>query len=235
MKNKSEITVSVIIPSYNEKNTLEKVIESVRNCGLNTEIILVDDFSTDGTRKLIEKSIRSKVDKVLFHRVNQGKGAALRHGFKVATGDVVIVQDADLEYNPKDYNKLIIPFIEGEADADVVYGSRYLKSDKYRVDRFYHSMGNRFLTILSNIFSDLELTDMETCYKMFKREVIQSIDIQENRFGFEPEITAKIAKKKLKIYEIPIEYTPRSFDEGKKIGIKDAIRAIYCIIRYNVF
>ena len=230
---KDDITVSVVIPCYNEATTLERVVDSVRNCGLKTEIILVDDKSTDGTRDLIKNTVRAKVDKVLFHKVNQGKGAALRHGFKVATGDVVIVQDADLEYDPKDFNKLIVPFIEGEADADVVYGSRYLKGEKYRVDGFYHSMGNKFLTMLSNVFSDMELTDMETCYKMFKREVIQSIEIEENRFGFEPEVTAKIAKKKCRVYEIPISYNPRSFDEGKKIGIKDAVRAFYCIVKYN--
>lgn len=233
--NKEDILISVVIPCYNEFNTLEKVVDSVRNCGLKTEIILVDDFSTDGTRKLIKDKVRTQVDKVLFHRKNMGKGAALRTGFKAATGDFVIVQDADLEYNPKEFIKLVEPFIFGNADADVVYGSRYARGEKYRVEGFYHTLGNKMLTGLSNMFSDLSLTDMETCYKMFKREIIQSINIEENRFGFEPEVTAKIAKKHCRIYEIPISYNPRSFTDGKKIGIKDAVRAFYCIIKYNVF
>ena len=164
-----------------------------------------------------------------------GKGAALRHGFAAATGDLVIVQDADLEYDPAEFAKLAEPFITGNADADVVYGSRYLRGNKFRVDGFFHEFGNKFLTLVSNICSDLSLTDMETCYKMFKREVIQSIDLRENRFGFEPEVTAKISKKKCRIYEIPISYHPRTFEQGKKIGWKDAFRAIYCIIRYNFF
>ena len=164
-----------------------------------------------------------------------GKGAALRHGFQAATGDLVIVQDSDLEYDPKEFHKLIEPFISGNADADVVYGSRYLRSNRYRVDGFYHEFGNKLLTMLSNIFSDLALTDMETCYKMFRREVIQSIKLRENRFGFEPEVTAKLAKGKYRIYEIPISYHPRTFEQGKKIGLKDAFRALYCIIRYNLF
>jgi len=235
MLTKETIKVSVVIPCYNEVNTLESVIERVRDCGLSTEIILVDDCSTDGTRELIKESLYKKVERVLFHKKNMGKGAALRHGFSVATGDVVIVQDADLEYDPKDFQKLVEPFVSGIKDADVVYGSRYARGTKYRVESFYHSLGNKLLTLLSNICCDLSLTDMETCYKMFKREVIQSIEIKENRFGFEPEVTAKIAKKKCKIYEIPISYFPRSFDEGKKIGIKDAVRAFYCIIKYNFF
>jgi len=234
-KTKEELIVSVVIPCYNEVETIENVLDKVRDCGLNTEIIVIDDYSTDGTRDLLKGELKGKIDKLLFHKKNMGKGAALRHGFKVATGDLVIVQDADLEYDPKEFNQLIEPFITGPADADVVYGSRYARGDKYRVDGFYHSFGNKMLTLASNICSDLELTDMETCYKMFRREVIQSIDIKENRFGFEPEVTAKIAKKRCRIYEIPISYHPRTFEEGKKIGIKDAIRAFYCIIKYNLF
>lgn len=235
MLNKEDIVISVIIPCYNELDTIENVVEQVRNCGLKTEIILIDDMSTDGTRELITTSLHKKVDKVLLHKKNMGKGAALRHGFKAATGDFVIVQDADLEYDPKDLLRLVEPFIFGNADADVVYGSRYARGVKYRVEGFYHALGNKMLTLLSNICTDLELTDMETCYKMFRRDVIQSIEIKENRFGFEPEVTAKIAKRKCKIYEIPISYNPRTFEEGKKIGIRDAVRAFYCIIRYNFF
>ena len=231
---REDLKLSVVIPCYNEENTLEEVVDLVRNCGLKTEIIIVDDCSSDGTRDIIKNKLLHKVDKVLFHKKNQGKGAALKHGFKVATGDLGIVQDADLEYDPKEFVNLVEPFISGNADADVVYGSRYARSSRYRVDGFYHSIGNKLLTLLSNVFSDLELTDMETCYKMFKREVIQSIDIEEKRFGFEPEITAKIAKKRLRIYEIPISYIPRTFEEGKKIGFKDAIRAFYCILKYNL-
>lgn len=234
-KSKEELIVSVVIPCYNEVETIENVLDKVRDCGLNTEIIVIDDYSTDGTRDLLKGELKGKIDKLLFHKKNMGKGAALRHGFKVATGDLVIVQDADLEYDPKEFNQLIEPFITGAADADVVYGSRYARGDKYRVDGFYHSFGNKMLTLASNICSDLELTDMETCYKMFRREVIQSIDIKENRFGFEPEVTAKIAKKRCRIYEIPISYHPRTFEEGKKIGIKDAVRAFYCIVKYNFF
>ena len=231
---KDDLVVSVIIPCYNEADTLKTVIGKVRDCGLKTQIIVVDDGSTDGSRELLRGELRDSVDKILFHKKNMGKGAALRHGFQAATGDLVIVQDADLEYDPKEFNKLIEPFITGNRDADVVYGSRYLRGNRYRVDGFWHEFGNKVLTILSNIFSDLSLTDMETCYKMFRREVIQSIDLREDRFGFEPEVTAKLAKGKYRIYEIPITYHPRTFEQGKKIGLKDAFRALYCIIRYNL-
>ncbi len=233
--NKEDLVISVVIPCYNEVKTLALAIERVRNCGLRTEIIVVDDGSTDGTRELLSGELKDRVDQVLFHKKNMGKGRALRTGFAAAKGDLVIVQDADLEYDPRDFQKLVEPFIYGEGDADVVYGSRYLRNGRFRVDGFYHEFGNKLLTSISNICSDLSLTDMETCYKMFRREVIQSIRLRENRFGFEPEVTAKIAKKKCRIYEIPISYHPRTFEQGKKIGWKDAIRALYCIFRYNFF
>ncbi len=233
--NKEDLVLSVVIPCYNEKDTIEIALERVRNCGLKTEIIVVDDGSTDGTRELLQGELRERIDKILFHKVNMGKGRALRTGFQAATGDLVIVQDADLEYDPKDFQRLVEPFIYGEADADVVYGSRYLRNGRFRVDGFYHEFGNKMLTAISNICSDLSLTDMETCYKMFRRDVIQSVKLCENRFGFEPEVTAKIAKKRCKIYELPVSYHPRTFEQGKKIGWKDAVRAIYCIIKYNFF
>ncbi len=235
-KTMDEILLSVVIPCYNEKNTIETVLDAVRNCGVkNTEIVVVDDCSQDGTRDLLQGALRSKIDKLIFHKYNQGKGAALAKGFQAATGDVVVVQDADLEYDPKDFVRLLEPFVSGRKDADVVYGSRYARGEKYMIKRFYHTAGNKFLTLMSNLFTDLGLTDMETCYKMFRRELIQSIKIEEKRFGFEPEITAKIAKKRCKIYEMPISYYPRSYNEGKKIGVKDGFRAIYCIVKYNLF
>lgn len=230
-----EKVLSVVIPVYNEKDTIERVIEKVRSCGIKTEIIIIDDFSTDGTRELLRGELKNKVDKVLYHKKNRGKGVALRHGFSAATGDFVVVQDADLEYEPKDFVHLIQPFISGECDADAVYGSRYLRSNRFRVDGFYHELGNKILTTLSNICSNLSLSDMETCYKMFRREVIQSIHLEEDRFGFEPEITARLARKRYRIYEVPISYHPRTFEEGKKIGLMDAFRALYCIIKYNFF
>lgn len=235
-KTMDDIVLSVVIPCYNEKETIETVLDAVRNCGVkHTEIIVVDDCSKDGTRDLLQGELRSKIDRLIFHKVNQGKGAALAKGFQAATGDVVVIQDADLEYDPKDFVRLLEPFIKGRADADVVYGSRYARGEKYMIKRFYHTAGNKFLTLMSNLFTDLGLTDMETCYKMFRRELIQSITIEEKRFGFEPEITAKIAKKRCRIYEMPISYYPRSYNEGKKIGVKDGFRAIYCILKYNLF
>ena len=235
-KTMDDIVLSVVIPCYNEKDTIETVLDAVRDCGVkNLEIIVVDDCSKDGTRDLLQGSLRSKIDRLIFHKVNQGKGAALAKGFQVATGDVVAIQDADLEYDPKDFVRLLEPFVKGRADAEVVYGSRYARGEKYMIKRFYHTAGNKFLTLASNLFTDLGLTDMETCYKLFKRELIQSITIEEKRFGFEPEITAKIAKKHCRIYEMPISYYPRSYNEGKKIGVKDGFRAIYCILKYNLF
>lgn len=235
-KTMDDIVLSVVIPCYNEKNTIETVLDAVRNCGVkNLEIIVVDDCSKDGTRDLLQGPLRSKIDRLIFHKVNQGKGAALAKGFQAATGDVVAIQDADLEYDPKDFVRLLEPFVKGRADAEVVYGSRYARGEKYMIKRFYHTAGNKFLTLMSNLFTDLGLTDMETCYKLFKRELIQSITIEEKRFGFEPEITAKIAKKHCRIYEMPISYYPRSYNEGKKIGVRDGFRAIYCILKYNLF
>lgn len=226
------LKLSVVIPVYNEKDTIEEIVRRVRQSPIeDIEIILVDDCSTDGTREIL-KSLEA-VEKVLYHDVNLGKGAALRTGFKEATGDCVIVQDADLEYDPSEYPFLMQPILDGK--ADVVYGSRLSGVGPHRVLFFWHYVGNRFLTTLSNIFTNLNLSDMETCYKIFRREVIQSINIQENRFGFEPEITAKIARKRCRIYEVGISYYGRTYEEGKKIGWKDGLRAIYVILKYGIF
>lgn len=229
--------LSIIIPCYNEEKTLKKCIERVLEIEdefLNLELIIVDDASTDESL-LIAKQISEKDKRVsvLEQHINQGKGAALRLGFMEATGDFVAVQDADLEYDPKDLKRLLVPLREEK--ADVVLGSRFLAHGAHRVLYFWHSLGNRFLTFLSNMFTDLNLTDMETCYKVFRREIIQSIDIKENRFGFEPEIVAKLAKMRLRIYEMGISYYGRTYAEGKKIGINDGFRAIFCIFRYNAY
>lgn len=225
--------LSVIIPCYNEANTIADIVSAVRNSPYDDkEIIIVDDCSTDGTRDILNTVIRGQVDRVLFHEVNQGKGAALRTGIKAATGDLVIIQDADLEYDPQEYALLVEPILKGR--ADVVFGSRFMGGRPHRVLYFWHWVGNGALTLLSNMCSNLNLSDMETCYKVFRREIIQGIDIEENRFGFEPEITAKIAKIGCRVYEVGISYYGRTYAEGKKIGWKDGFRAIWCILKYNL-
>jgi glycosyltransferase involved in cell wall biosynthesis len=223
--------LSVVIPVYNERDTIRELYETVKAVPVDKEIILVDDFSTDGTRDIIQ-GMADDTTRVVLHERNRGKGAALRTGFRQATGDIVLVQDADLEYDPSQYPKLIKPILDGK--ADVVYGSRFLTGDYRRVLFFWHSCGNKFLTLLSNMFTNLNLTDMETCYKVFRREVLQKITIEENRFGFEPEITAKVAKLDVRIYEIGISYAGRTYKEGKKIGWKDGFSALRCILKYNL-
>ncbi|XAL98453.1 glycosyltransferase family 2 protein [Phycisphaeraceae bacterium D3-23] len=225
--------LSVVIPIYNEEATLDQIIERVRAVAVDKHLVLVDDFSTDNTRALLKKYEADDDCTVLYHEKNQGKGAALRTGFTAAEGEVVLIQDADLEYDPAEYPKLLEPILDGR--ADVVFGSRFAGGQAHRVLYFWHTMGNRFLTLMSNVFTDLNLTDMETCYKAFKREVISEIKIEENRFGFEPEITAKVAKMKgVKIFEVGISYSGRTYEEGKKIGWRDGVRAIWCILKYNV-
>lgn len=226
--------LSVVIPCYNEQKTIVEIVQAVKAAPVDSiEIIVVDDYSTDGTRDILKETIAPLVDKILYHDMNQGKGAALRTGFKEATGDVVVVQDADLEYDPQEYPLLLEPFKRDV--ADVVFGSRFMGGRPHRVHYFWHMIGNTFLTLLSNMFTNINLTDMETCYKMFKREVIQGFDIQENRFGFEPEITAKIAASGCRIYEVGISYYGRTYAEGKKIGWRDGVRAIYSIVKYNTW
>ncbi len=226
--------LSIIIPCYNEEATIRGIVRAVLDSPVRErEVIVVDDCSKDATREILRSEIEPLVDRVIYHERNMGKGAALRSGFSAATGDVVIVQDADLEYDPQDYPAILEPFLAGK--ADVVYGSRFMGGRPHRVHFFWHYAGNRFLTLLSNMFTNLNLTDMETGYKAFRREVIQSIELEENRFGIEPEITAKVARMGLRIYEVGISYYGRSYAEGKKIGWKDGVRAIYCILKYNLF
>jgi len=228
--------LSIIIPCFNEVNTIEKIIDAINEAPYPfKEIILVDDFSTDGTAEKIKREIdgTSRVHKIFYHASNMGKGAALRTGIEASTGDIVIIQDADLEYDPKDYSILLEPILSGK--ADVVFGSRFTGIGAKRVLYFWHRIGNGFLTLLSNMFTNLNLTDMETCYKVFKKDVIKSISIKENRFGFEPEITAKISKLNCKIFEVGISYNGRKYEDGKKIGWRDGFRALYCIVKYNIF
>jgi len=246
--------LSIVIPVYNEKHFIEELIDRVRKVhldGVAKEVIIVDDGSSDGTREFLQQMINADAEaaaanyaslegnefpgvkfRVFFQSGNQGKGAALKRGFQEATGDVVIVQDADLEYDPEDYPKLLEPIQRGV--ADVVYGSRFL-GGPHRVFYFWHYLGNKLLTLLSNMFTNLNLTDMETCYKVFRREVLQSVTLKQKRFGFEPEITAKIARHNWRVYEVPIAYYGRTYAEGKKIGWKDGFKAIWCIFRYNLF
>ncbi len=245
--------ISVIIPAYNEINTISHVLKKVEETPYNKEIIIVDDGSKDGTREYLSSRFKvqdsrltpspitisdeggldySTAVKVIFHEKNMGKGAAIRSGIKAAGGDIVIIQDADLEYDPKDYPTLFEPIIEGK--ADVVYGSRFL-GGTHRVFYFWHYVGNKLITLVSNMLTDLNLTDMETCYKAFKKEMLEGIKIESNRFGFEPEITAKMAKKGCRIYEVPISYYGRSYEEGKKITWKDGVKAVFTIIKYNLF
>ena len=225
--------LSVVIPCYNERDTIAQLLQSVREApGGEKEIIVVDDCSSDGTRDLLEGELAPLYNKLLLHHVNRGKGAALRTGIAEASGDIVIIQDADLEYDPSQYDHLTSPIRENI--ADVVYGSRFMGGAPHRVLYFWHSLGNGFLTLLSNMLTNLSLTDMETCYKVFRREIIQSITIEEDRFGFEPEVTAKIARLRCRVYEVGISYYGRTYEEGKKIGWRDGIWAIWCIVKYNL-
>jgi len=225
--------LSVVVPVYNEERWIREVISRIQAVDIPKEIIIVDDCSKDSTRDIL-KTYNDPTIRVFFQEVNQGKGAALRRGFQEATGDVILVQDADLEYDPAEYPRLLQPIIEGK--ADVVYGSRFI-GESHRVLYFWHYVANQILTLLSNMFTNLNLTDMETCYKVFRREVIQNIRLRSNRFGFEPEVTAKIARVRphWRVYEIPISYSGRTYEEGKKIGLKDAFTALYCILRYKWF
>ena len=232
-KDNEQILLSVIVPCFNEIKTLDKVINNIQSSPVKSkEIIIVDDFSSDGSREFL-KNVESYNIKTIFHDKNLGKGAALCSGISLAKGKIIIIQDADLEYDPNQFPDIIEPIVNGK--ADVVYGSRFQGGQPHRVVYFWHRIGNGFLTLLSNIFTDINLTDMETCYKAFRREIIQQIKIEENRFGFEPEITAKIAKLDCRIYEVGISYYGRTYKEGKKIGWRDGFWAIWCILKYNLF
>lgn len=230
--NSESFTLSIIIPCFNEINTIDEVIKKVKNTSIKSkQIIVIDDCSTDGTREYLD-SLEDKSIIVVFTEKNQGKGAAISKGFELATGEISIIQDADLEYDPDEYQKLINPILQNK--ADVVFGSRFQGAEPHRVVYFWHRLGNGFLTFLSNMMTNINLTDMETCYKAFRTEIIKSINIREKRFGFEPEITAKVARMNCRIYEVGISYYGRTYEEGKKIGWKDGIRAIWCILKYNL-
>ena len=233
--------LSIVIPAFNEESTIQKILDKIKNVELpqdwGKEIVIINDNSNDKTEELILLYMKQNAEMIIsydYHKVNRGKGAALHTGISKATGDYIIIQDADLEYNPEEYSDMLRPIINGH--ADVVYGSRFLGGKPHRILFFWHSIGNRFLTFLSNMFTNLNLTDMETCYKLFRRDLIQSLVLRENRFGFEPEVTAKISRiKNIRIYEVGISYYGRTFEEGKKISWKDGVRAIYCILKYGIF
>jgi glycosyltransferase involved in cell wall biosynthesis len=226
--------LSIIIPCYNEQYTIKEIIYKIKNQSkIDKEIIVVDDYSQDKTRDILQQDLKDVIHKVVLNDQNYGKGYSIRKGIEHSTGDCILIQDADLEYNPSDYNKLLNPIINNK--ADVVYGSRFLGTNERRILYFWHTLGNKFLTLLSNMFSNLNLTDMEVGYKVFKSEVLKNIELKENRFGFEPEVTAKIAKKNIRIFEVGIDYFGRKYSEGKKITWKDGFSAIRCILKYNLF
>ncbi len=226
--------ISILIPCFNEKDTIEEIVNRIKSLkDLDTEIIIIDDNSQDGTAEILKDRVQGQVCKIIYNDANYGKGYSLRKGIEIAKGEIIIIQDADLEYDPKEYYKLIRPIIDGH--ADVVYGSRFIGGDERRILFFWHTVANKLLTLLSNMFTNLNLTDMETCYKVFRKEIIKKINLKENGFGFDPEVTAKVAKLKPRIYEVGISYFGRTYSQGKKIGLKDAFIVLKCIFIYNLF